>query len=694
LDYMLIFKNMKRILYLAIFTLFIACEDDNIIEGTAMAFYPTTVIEVVEQDETQYAVIMSATGKLDGAGAVTIKIDNHQFIGTVPSHNNGLLTVDVDAEGFASFTVEALNDDIPDSYVATFKVVGTQGAVTAITSSTFSLVVTDDDVASTFSEDFEVNGINSWNIENIGSGNNWQIGDFAGNTYVDISNFNAAGITESWLISEEIDFVSGENEFLTFDTQTRFNDEDEIFTAYIVSDYVPGSDPSGASLIELDFERDPHEGGGFGSFTTSGIIDLSQIDKISRIAFYYKAASDSDGSGWSLDNVALQSFDPNNSGPVGDPLSFALPFTDDLNACGNFSIPDTFIQERVSGSKQDRGWECSSNGVSGSQAVRASALGGVAGAVDAWLISAKTFDLSSTSEATLTFDIKSATSGSGTINILWSEDYSGVGEPTNATWTAFAGFTTPDGGSDAFVTTDVDIQAALGKSAYIAFQFVGGTHSNSASFDIDNITVAAGSGGGGSGGGGGGGGGTVTNDTGDCDLTGAGTVIVSHDFEGCSDDFSVPNGFIEENVPGTKTDRGWGCRDDGTDGSRGVRASAFGGDDGTDDAWLIMDSFDASSFTEISLTFDVQSPFSGPGDLLVLYSNDYTGSGDPTSANWTQLDNITAQLPVQGAGEFATVTTSPCNLSGSAVYIAFRYIDGTSSESSAWSIDNLELRGN
>ncbi len=680
---------MKKIIYLSILALFFACEEDNVVEGPAMAFYPNTVVEAVEQDTTQYSVVLAATGKLNGDAAITIQFDNHKFIETIPAHTNGRLQMAVNSEGIVEFTVEALNDDLSEDYTATFRVTGTEGAITGIANSTFSFIVKDDDVSSVFFEDFETSGLSNWEVENVGAGNNWDTGEFSGSTYADISNFGASGITESWLISKEIDFVGEENEVLTFETQTRFNEEEEIFAAYIITGYTPGMNPTDATLVELTFERDPHEGGGFGSFTTSGKdgIDLSHIDKVGRIAFYYKAASSSDGSGWSVDNIALQSFDPNNSGPKEDNL-FSFPFTDDLDACGDFSIPANFVQERIPGSKQDRGWECGGNGMSGSQAVRASAAGGVAGTVDAWLISAKPFDLGTTSSATLSFDAKSASAGSGELNILWSSDYTGTGNPSGATWSAFAGVTLPAGGVDVYAAVQVDMADAISNEAYIAFQFVGGTNTSSISYDIDNISVSSG------GGGGGGGGGSVTTDDGNCDLTGAGTVIVSHDFEGCSDDFSIPSGFIEENVPGSKTDRGWGCRDDGTGGSRAVRGSAFGGADGYDDAWLIMDAIDATPYTEISLKFDVQSVFDGPGDLLVLYSNDYPGLGDPTNANWAQLANVTAQLPAKGASVFATVTTSPCDISGSSVYFAFQYVNGTSSNSSAWSIDNLELRGN
>ncbi len=667
---------MKKILGLFIIGFsFFGCIDEDILDGPAMAFYPTIAIEAVEQDTTQYLVVLEATGKLNGDAAITIKFDNYEFIETVPAHTNGVLKVEVGSEGTAEFTVEALNDDFPESYIATFRVTDTEGAVTGIVNSTLSFIVQDDDVASVFFEDFETNGLSDWETEVIGAGDDWSTGDFSGNTYADISNFNANEISESWLISKKIDFVSEENEVLIFETQARFNEGGEIFTAYIITGYTPGMNPTDATLTELTFERDPHEGGGFGNFTTSGAIDLSHIDEVGRIAFYYKAESSSDGSGWSIDNVTVQSFDPNNSGPEPEPTTFSIPFSDDLNACSDFSIPSNFIQERIPGSKQDRGWECSGNGMSGSQAVRASAAGGVAGTVDAWLISAKAFDLGATSMATLSFDAKSPAAGSGELNILWSSDYTGMGDPSSATWTEFAGVILPAGGVDVYAEIEVDIADATGSEAYIAFQFVGGTNSSSTSYDIDNISVSSGSGGGGGG---------------SC----PGTMIVSHDFEGCSADFSIPDGFIEENVPGSKTDRGWGCRDDGTGGSRAVRGSAFGGEDGIDDAWLIMDAIDATPYSEICLKFDVQSLFSGPGDLLVFYSTNYSGSGDPSSATWTQLTDVTSQLPAQGSSMFATVITTSSDISGSSVYFAFQYVNGTSGDSSSWSIDNLELRGN
>ena len=62
----------------------------------------------------------------------------------------------------------------------------------------------------------------------------------------------------------------------------------------------------------------------------------------------------------------------------------------------------------------------------------------------------------------------------------------------------------------------------------------------------------------------------------------------SDDFESCSEEFATPEKWIEEFVGDSKTDRGWACRaSEGLGGTSGVRASAFGGEEGTDHAWLI-----------------------------------------------------------------------------------------------------------
>ena len=683
---------MRNIYSLFIMSIILfGCVEEDVVSN-AVTFYPSFLLEVNEGEESIHEIKLEVAGQVNQLSTVELTVSNWEYLTTDPPLENGKITLQFDETNKASlFLLKVAEESFTESYNSEITVNDFDGDIKGSVKKAFTIRVynNDFDAIDAISENFnscDTDFPEGWirysaksdadfECSGDGRGASGATGDFA----MEMTAFGSNEAGDDWLITPPLDLSSGSS-VMSFNSLLRY--DGSTVNVMISSNYPAIGDPNKATWTNLTSATNALDNNtGSWDFVNSGQVDLSSYVGTYFVGFHYTSIGTGSGqvSTFRLDDFVLD--------PVGSEF-YGLPFTDDLNACGDFSIPSTFIQERVPGSKQDRGWECNGDGESGSQGLKVSALGGVAGTVDAWLISAKAFDLSSVSEAILSFDGKSSAAGSGEVKIMYSEDYSGSGDPTDASWTELA-VTMPAAGSDTYESVEVDMLSAIGKTAYLAFQFVGGTNTSSVAYEIDNISVSSGGNSGG-----GGGGGSSTTDAGNCTLTGTGTVIVSHDFEGCTEDFSVPNGFIEAVVPGFKTDRGWGCRADGTDGSRGVRASAFGGEDGEDNAWLIMDSFDATPYSEISLTFDVQSPFSGPGDLLVLYSSDYSGSGDPTSASWAQLDNIASQLPAQGASVFATVTTSPCDLSGSSVYIAFQYINGTSGASSAWSIDNLVLAGN
>jgi len=183
-------------------------------------------------------------------------------------------------------------------------------------------------------------------------------------------------------------------------------------------------------------------------------------------------------------------------------------------------------------------------------------------------------------------------------------------------------------------------------------------------------------------------------DPSDCFPASTDSTIVSHDFENCPGDFEIPDGFIEEFVEGAKSDRGWGCRPFGRSG-QAVQASAFGGADGIDNSWLIMDPFNADLFEQVVLSFYVESFFEGDGEVHVWYSNNYSGSGDPRAegVTWLEMYNVQGELPEAGSGGFEQVTSAPCFMEGEEVYIAFQFVGGTNTASSSWTIDDLELTG-
>ena len=498
---------MKKIISIGFLVFAFACNDD-LVTGPAMGFYPTAVEEALEEDGIPYQVTLAATGELNNGGVVQITLDNYEFIETTPAHTDGVFEVNVSTSGTATFTIEALDDTLPNDYVSTLRITDTGGDITGIASSTFSFVVTDDDIDNLFFEDFE-SGLDDWEIEDVGSGNDWSTGSFSGNTYADVSNFSANGVTEAWLLSAEIDFAAGENEVLLFETQPRFNEGKEIFKAYVVTGYTPGSNPSTSTLEEIAFEIDDHTGAGFGDFVSSGSIDLSTISSTSRIAFYYKAGDASDGSGWSVDNIGIQSFDPDNSDGIpntntsggnganngGSDSSFSLPFSDNFESCateGQFNIPSNWFEENVPGFNTIRGWGCRNFGVDDSWAPRASAFisGDSDGEDDSWMISNGTFDLTSVTSVQLSFYSKSQYTGPGKVQVYWSSDYSGAGDPTQTTWTELTDVTTKMNAiTESFTEITGDLSAAAGSEAYLAFRYTDGAGSSSIAIDIDDISI-------------------------------------------------------------------------------------------------------------------------------------------------------------------------------------------------------------
>lgn len=179
-------------------------------------------------------------------------------------------------------------------------------------------------------------------------------------------------------------------------------------------------------------------------------------------------------------------------------------------------------------------------------------------------------------------------------------------------------------------------------------------------------------------------------------------------FDGCTE-FEVPLPFFKESVPGFKDDRGWSCRPFGLI-NEGVQASAFGGDPGADNSWLLlnMDSvdlnaggkLDISTLTSLYFMLYVESFFDGPGTISLKYSFDYPGSGNPEESTWTDVTDFNSQLPAPGSGSaagdglFVPVFVSLNGMTGAQVaYLAFQFEGGASSNSSSWTIDEIQIFG-
>ena len=107
--------------------------------------------------------------------------------------------------------------------------------------------------------------------------------------------------------------------------------------------------------------------------------------------------------------------------------------------------------------------------------------------------------------------------------------------------------------------------------------------------------------------------------------------------------------------------------------------------------WLISPALDMSIFGDETLTFDNSNNFNGP-DLEVLVSEDYDGSGDPTTATWTDITEGVIFSP----GGFEFVSSGPVDLSmvNGTAYIAFRYTSNLDVEGKWYQVDDILITSN
>ncbi|GAB3340054.1 hypothetical protein GCM10027429_27160 [Marivirga atlantica] len=161
--------------------------------------------------------------------------------------------------------------------------------------------------------------------------------------------------------------------------------------------------------------------------------------------------------------------------------------------------------------------------------------------------------------------------------------------------------------------------------------------------------------------------------------TGNPEVLFAENFENC--DVTNYNTF---SVTG---DQEWSCTNFGQTGSA-VRMNGFSSGAQENEDWLITNAVALSSAFSANFSFfsDVSFPVESVG-LEVLISEDYAGSGDPTTANWTALS-----VTLDENGDSDSWTSSGLvdltAYAGKSVYFAFKY-NSTTDGAAQWTIDNL-----
>lgn len=143
-----------------------------------------------------------------------------------------------------------------------------------------------------------------WAVFNTTGGSTlWELGDFSGNTYAQITAFSSGEDTiASWLISPAIDMNTTTQEEFLFDLQASF-DNGRALSVFFTNNF--SGDPTTADWNLLDASIPTGPSGGFGDFAPVGPINVSCLEGIVHFAFLYTGSESGPSTRYHLDNVEL-----------------------------------------------------------------------------------------------------------------------------------------------------------------------------------------------------------------------------------------------------------------------------------------------------------------------------------------------------------------------------------------------------
>ncbi len=112
----------------------------------------------------------------------------------------------------------------------------------------------------------------------------------------------------------------------------------------------------------------------------------------------------------------------------------------------------------------------------------------------------------------------------------------------------------------------------------------------------------------------------------------------------------------------------------------------------TEEDWLILPAVDLSAKANEVISFDSYMDYSFPEDATnyfkLMYSEDYSGTGDPSGATWTEL---TFTKPTTDGAWVSSGDVDLSAINGANVYIAFKYYYDAGSYAT-WQVDNISIR--
>jgi len=125
-----------------------------------------------------------------------------------------------------------------------------------------------------------------------------------------------------------------------------------------------------------------------------------------------------------------------------------------------------------------------------------------------------------------------------------------------------------------------------------------------------------------------------------------------------------------------------------------VQMSAYGSEEPSNISWLITPVVDLTDYPEAIFNFKSKDGYNNGDPLEVLISTDYTGTGDPNTATWV---NLNPTLSTGNSGGYASSWVESGNITldtytGGNVYIAFKYTGGDGDITTTMQIDDVTVR--
>lgn len=160
---------------------------------------------------------------------------------------------------------------------------------------------------------------------------------------------------------------------------------------------------------------------------------------------------------------------------------------------------------------------------------------------------------------------------------------------------------------------------------------------------------------------------------------------LTFNFDNCTLSGVPGGGFTSYSVSGAQS---WICSNFGRNSTHGVEMNGYSGGPVDNEDWLISPPLAIGSVNLPILRFWSRGEFTGPS-LQLLVSTDYTGSGNPNNATWTDLQ---ASFPALNNTWTLTdgIDLTPYK-SFPKVYIAFKYISSVELGAARWTLDDVDV---